>query len=252
MTKKALQMFADDYLRLQFHVAQTALEIEQPIESRPIEYFQNICATLEPKEHIFFQNYISLSNAFNDLLRYSIAETDKFFKGYFMISSSNFLYYIREITPKGVDLPADIPLSRVPAPEEKEWRGVLSSQVFTPLMYFSSYKALMKSLSRTFAPRGVDFCGLLSADEMLAEALSDLKKITASKPFFGSMTNRLTGWDMGDIGTYEIDDSRTRCIDSWLKSFNLFKQIIPLNIVSLAADLRHGKFDVLEEEEAGK
>ena len=252
MTKKALETFAKDYLRLQFHVAQAALQVKNPVESRPLKYFQDLLKFLSPQEQTFFQNYLMIGDAFNNLLRYSIAEVDKFFKGYFMISSSNFLYYIRETTPKGMRLPDDILIKRIPPPEDAAWKSVLADQVFTPLMYFSSYKALTKCLSRTFAPRGVDFTGLLCIDEKISDALSDLKEITASKPFFGSMTNPVTGWDMGDVRTYEIEDSRTRCIDSWLKSFDLFKQVIPLNVVSLAADLRHGKFDVLEEEEGKK
>lgn len=253
MTKKALKVFAEDYLRLQYHVAQLALQINHPIESRPLEYFQRICQTLEPPERTFFQNYIVIADAINNLLRYAIAEQDKFFKGYFMISASNFLYYIRDTTPKGTRLPADIPIKRIPPAEESAWDGTLANNVFSPLMYYASYIALLKCLSRAFVPCGVDFISLLENERrIMGDALSDLKKIVASKPFMGSMTNPCTGWDMGDVKTYEIADSRTRSIDSWLNSFNLFKQVIPLNVVKFAADLRHGKFDVLEEEGMAK
>ncbi len=252
MRKNALKVFAEDYLRLQYRVAQIALEINSPIESQPLEYFQRICDTLKPSEQTFFQNYISLAIAINNLLKYAIAEQDKFFKGYFTLSSAALLYYIRETTPKGTRLPDYIPIHRIPEDEKAAWEGILPNHVFSPLMYFFSYKALLRCLSQTFAPRGIDFTTFIENDDMLDAALSDLKKIVANKPFMGSMTNACTGWDMGSIETYKLEESRTRDIASWLKSFNLFTQIIPLNVIDLAAKLRHGKFDVLEGEDGAK
>lgn len=234
MRKKVYDL-CKDYIRLQYSSAQKVLGMANPTECHPTEYFVERASGLWFGERDFFNNYVKIGSALNTIMTYATGMIDDFLKGYFMLSASCLLRYVRDSAPEGKEIPDYIPIKRIPDANEDEWmKQIMGGEVFMPLIHFFAYKAMLKGLSQVFAPKGIDFSDLTYPENLIEEELSDLQKM--EKGIF-PQTGEETGIPIFDISTYRMSRFYSDKVKNNALGWDLSKGQIPLLIASFEKSL---------------
>lgn len=233
--RKSVVRLGEDYLRLQYSSAQEVLRMDNPIECHTPEYFAERMRRLWFSERDYFNSYLEIGKTLNTLLTYAAGMIDDFLKGYFMLSASCILRYVRDFAPEGKGIPDYIPMKRIPDASGEGWlKQVMGGEVFIPLVHFFAYKAMLKGLSQVFAPRGLDFSDLTYPETLIEEELSDLKKMEE-----GMSLNRdeKPGIQIFDINTYRMSRFYSDKMKNTALNWDLSKGRIPLLLASFEGAL---------------
>lgn len=243
MRKKVYDL-CKDYIRLQYSSAQKVLGMANPTECHPPEYFVERASGLWFGERDFFNNYVKIGSALNTIMTYATGMIDDFLKGYFMLSASCLLRYVRDSAPEGKVIPDYIPIKRIPDASEEEWtRQIMGGEVFLPLIHFFAYKAMLKGLSQVFAPKGIDFSDLTYPETMIEEQLSDLKKMDDGMSL---SKDDKPGICPFDIRTYRMSRFYSDMMKNTALGWDLSKGQIPFLIASFEKGLVDWKLHDLQ------
>lgn len=234
MRKKVIDL-CEDYIRLQYSAAQKVLHKENPIECHPPEYFAARASELWFGERNYFNNYVKIGSALNTIMMYATGMMEDFLKGYFMLSASSLLRYIRDSAPEGEKIPDYIPVDRIPDADAGDWiESIMGGDVFIPLVHFFAYKAMVKGLSQVFAPRGIDFSDLMYPESLIEAQLSDLKKMDDGMSLIKDCKPGIRPFD---IRTYRMSRAYSDMMKNTALGWDLSKGQIPFLIASFEKGL---------------
>lgn len=241
--RKAVSTLCKEYLRLQYSSAQGVIGESDKIKCYTPEYFTERASRLNSNDREIFKAYLEIGRTLNTLLTYAAGSINNFLKGYFMLSASCALQYIRDSTPKGKKIPDYIPIKRIPDTNENGWEeDIIKKDIFTTLVDFFAYKAMMKGLSQAFSPQDLDFSDLTYSETLIEEMLSDLKTLLLGMftPKYGGR-----GIQIFDIKTFRMSATYSDRVKNTALKWDLSKGQIPFSIACSENELFHLKMDEL-------